>query len=221
MSDDIAGDWALPAHQNRSRAQRDRLLRAGMQVFAQKGFWQTHILDIAKASGCSVGSFYRRFRDKEALFFALQEYMHQRAHENIQAFFDDPICAEEPFTEMFERLMGNTVRAVRGISGYYRALYEMSLRGHPVWPRMRELEAYQGLRIAELATARGAAMPTNEIALSAQLVTRMVNGQIISVMLYGPGPYEPDDPRFVTELARICVDHLGLRDLPPRRGAPA
>src|SRR5690606_31129497 len=103
---------------------------AGLRVFAQKGFWQTHVLDIAEASGCSVGSFYRRFKDKEALFFALQEYMHQRAHDNIKTFFDDPACAEQPFTEVFERLMGNTLRAVRGISGYYRALYEMSLRGH-------------------------------------------------------------------------------------------
>lgn len=220
MSDDLAGGWALPAHQSRSRDQRDRLLRAGLQVFAQKGFWQTHVVDIAEASGCSVGSFYRRFKDKEALFFALQEYMHRRAHGNIQAFFDDPACAEEPFPELFQRLMGNTLRAVRGISGYYRALYEMSLRGHAVWPKMRELEAYQGRRIAELAVARGAAAPGEEIATSAQLVTRMVNGQIISVVLHGPGPYEPDDPRFVEELARICVDHLGLRTLPPA-GAPA
>jgi AcrR family transcriptional regulator len=217
MSDEIGGGWARPAHQHRSRDQRDRLLRAGMHVFAQKGFWQTHVVDIAKAAGCSVGSFYRRFEDKESLFFALQEFMHQRAHENIRAFFDDPARADETFTEMFERLMSNTLRAVRGISGYYRALYEMSLRGYPVWPRMRELEAYQGRRIAKLAAARGATMPAAELALSAQLITRMVNGQIISVVLHGPGPYEADDPRFVQELARICVGHLGLENLPPKR----
>ncbi len=217
MNDDLAGGWALPAHQSRSRDQRDRLLRAGLQVFAKKGFWQSHVLDIAEASGCSVGSFYRRFKDKEALFFALQEYMHQRAYDNIKLFFDDPTCAEKPFIDVFERLMENTLRAVRGISGYYRALYEMSLRGHPVWPRMRELEAYQGHRVAELAMLRGAQATQSEIASSAQLVTRMVNGQIISVVLYGPGPYEADDPRFVQELARIYVDHLNLRDLPPRR----
>lgn len=215
MSDERTGSWALPAHQDRSRAQRDRLLRAAERVFAEKGFWEAHVTDIAQAAECSVGSFYRRFKDKEALFFALQDYMHGRAHENIARFFDDPACLEQPFLEIFERLMVNTVRSVRGIAGYYRALYEMSLRGRSVWPRMRELEAYQAARIAELARRRGSPVPSADLALSAQLVTRMVNGQIISVVLYGAGPFGRDDPRLPRELARLCVEHLQLGELDP------
>ena len=42
----------------------------------------------------------------------------------------------------------------------------------------------------------------------------MVNGQIISVVLYGPGPFAHDDPRFPRELARLCIEHLGLNGLP-------
>ncbi|WP_334164251.1 TetR/AcrR family transcriptional regulator [Phenylobacterium sp.] len=215
MSDPKIDAWALPAHQTRSRDQRDRLLRAGERVFAQKGFWEAHVTDIAKAADCSVGSFYRRFKDKEALFFALQEYMHERAHENIQRFFDDPGCLQEPFPDLFERLMGNTIRAIRGIAGYYRALYEMSLRGHAVWPKMRELEEYQGARIAELALRRGVSRARPDLAMAAQFITRVVNGQIISVILYGAGPFAFDDPRFRRELARLCVDYLDLRDTPP------
>ena len=115
----------------------------------------------------------------------------------------------------FERLMANTLRSVRGIAGYYRALYEMSLRGRSVWPRMRELEAYQGARIAELARRRGSPIASAELALSAQLVTRMVNGQIISVVLYGAGPFGLDDPRLPRELARLIVEHLHLSELGP------
>lgn len=215
MSDESNERWALPAHQGRSRAQRDRLLQAAERVFATKGFWAAHVIDIAEAADCSVGSFYRRFKDKEALFFALQGYMHERARENIQRFFDAPMCREAPFTEVFERLMVNTIRSVRGIAGYYRALYEMSLRGHAVWPRMRELEAYQGGRIAELALARGASGSHEQLATSAQFITRVVNGQINSVVLYGAGPFAWDDPRLPRELARLCVEHLGLADLPP------
>jgi AcrR family transcriptional regulator len=218
MTDEFTGRWALPAHQSRSRDQRDRLLRAGERVFAQKGFWQAHVTDIAEAAECSVGSFYRRFKDKEALFFALQGYMHERAHDNIQTFFDDPACLQAPFEEIFEKLMRNTIRAVRGIAGYYRALYEMSLRGHEVWPKMRELEQYQGARIAELAVRRGAQASRADIAQAAQFITRIVNGQIISVILYGPGPYTHDDPRFARDLARVCVDHLRLQGLPADAG---
>ncbi len=214
MIDKPTPAWALPAHQDRSRAQRDRLLRAAERVFAQKGFWEAHVTDIALAADASVGSFYRRFKDKEALFFALQAYMHERAHENIRRFFDDPACLQRPFAEVFEQLMANTIRSVTGIAGYYRALYEMSLRGHDVWPRMRELEAYQAGRIADLALRRGAATPQSDLVLSAQFITRMVNGQIISVVLHGGGPFTHDDPCFPRELARLCVEHLGVKDLP-------
>jgi AcrR family transcriptional regulator len=48
-----AGDngWARPAYQQRSRQQRDRLLKAGERVFAESGFWQAHVADIAKRAG--------------------------------------------------------------------------------------------------------------------------------------------------------------------------
>ena len=220
MTDEPDERWARPAHQGRSRAQRDRLLRAAERVFATKGFWAAHVIDIAQAAECSVGSFYRRFKDKETLFFALQAYMHERARENIQRFFDAAEAADAPLAEIFERLMANTIRSVRGIAGYYRALYEMSLRGHAVWPLMRELEAYQGDRIAGLAMARGAAGSRAEIATRAQFITRVVNGQINSVVLYGAGPYDWDDPDFPRELARLVVEHLGLTDLSARHAEP-
>jgi len=213
MNDDqTSGAWALPAHQSRSREQRDRLLKAGERVFAEKGFWQAHVTDIAQAAECSVGSFYRRFKDKEGLFFALQEYMHAHAHENIRRFFDDPACLVEPYQVIFERLAGNTLRTVRGIAGYYRALYEMSLRGHAVWPKMRELEAYQGARIAEMVALRGGHSAKQDLVIAGQFITRTANGQINSVVLYGAGPFAADDPRLRKELASLYVEYLGLKD---------
>ena len=47
-------------------------LKAGERAFAEQGFWQTHVTDITRRAGCSVGGFYRRFHDKEAFFMALQ-----------------------------------------------------------------------------------------------------------------------------------------------------
>src|SRR5258708_26331476 len=114
---------ARPAYQQRSRQQRDRLLKAGERVFAESGFWQAHVADIAKRAGCSVGSFYRRFQDKEAFFFALQKDMAAHAEANIGKFFDDPACRTDPLIDVFRRLVRNTARTMRGIEGYYRALF--------------------------------------------------------------------------------------------------
>jgi AcrR family transcriptional regulator len=44
-----------PALQKRSRDKRDRLIKAGMTAFSDKGYEQTRIADIASEAGISVG----------------------------------------------------------------------------------------------------------------------------------------------------------------------
>ena len=80
-------DGVLPVNQARSRDARDRLLHAGERVFAKVGYDAAHVNDIAAAAGCSVGSFYRRFRDKEAFFKALHHRFTERNLENAARFF--------------------------------------------------------------------------------------------------------------------------------------
>src|SRR5687767_6000674 len=190
--------WTRPAYQNRSREQRDRLLKAGERAFAASGFWQTHITDIAKRAGCSVGSFYRRFEDKEAFFLALQSDMAARAEANIAKFFEDPEREGEALDELIIRLARNTARTMRGIEGYYRALFELSLRGQNVWPPMRRVEAIEAEFLVKLLKGRGLSVD-DKIQKRAHLAIRMMHGQIISTMLHGPGPWAADDPELHEE----------------------
>lgn len=217
---DVAPDaptaWARPAYQQRSRAQRDRLLKAGERVFAESGFWQAHVADIASRAGCSVGSFYRRFQDKEMFFFALQEDMAGRAEANIHKFFDDPSLAAEAPEEMLTRLARNTARTMKGIEGYYRALFELSLRGHDVWPSMRRLEQVEAECLVRLLRAQGLPAAAHKLE-AATLAVRMMHGQIISTLLHGPGPYKVDDPRLHRELGRMLFRYLFVGD--PEDGA--
>ena len=206
-ADDVA--WAKPAYQQRSRQQRDRLLKAGERVFAEKGFWQAHVADIAKRAGCSVGSFYRRFHDKDAFFLSLQTDMAAHGAANIAKFFDDPAALADPLDEVFIRLVGNSAKAMKGIEGYYRALFELSLRGHDVWPPMRQIEIIEAQRIIDLLRRRGLSVDDG-FQDRAHLAIRMMHGQIISAMLHGPGPFAAEDPRLHRELGLMLFRYLGL-----------
>lgn len=210
-------DWVLPAHQLRSREQRDRLLKAGERIFARDGFWGAHVTQIAELASCSVGSFYRRFKDKEALFFALQEDMAGHARRNIEKVFDDPDWLIRPLDEMFEQLIRNTARTIVRIQGYYRALYEMSLRGHQVWAPMRLLEEYQAERIAQMLAARGVKTDHPDFALAAATITRMINSLIISSVIHNTGPHKADDPAFHREMTMLLMRYLGIREASRRR----
>lgn len=208
--------WVRPAYQERSRQQRDRLLKAGERVFAEHGFWDAHVAQIARKAGCSVGSFYRRFHDKEALFLALQTEMAERAEVNIGRFFDDPTCRTESLKDIFTRLSRNTARTMKGIEGYYRALFELSLRGHDVWPPMRRLEVIEADHILALLRDRGV-LDAGADPKPAQLAVRMMHGLIISTMLHGPGPFSLEDPQLHHELACVVLRYLGVPEEKPAR----
>jgi AcrR family transcriptional regulator len=57
---------------------RERLLRAGAELFAEGGMQKALVADVAKRADVSVGAFYRYFRDKDELY-----------REIVQARFDE------------------------------------------------------------------------------------------------------------------------------------
>jgi AcrR family transcriptional regulator len=56
-------------------ARRNQILDAAAGVFAEKGFHQTTIRDIAKAAGIADGTIYNYFENKTGLLFSLFERM--------------------------------------------------------------------------------------------------------------------------------------------------
>jgi AcrR family transcriptional regulator len=62
-----------PARELRARGQatRNRLLDAGVEAFAAKGYHATRVDDVVKLARTSHGTFYLYFANKEALFGAL------------------------------------------------------------------------------------------------------------------------------------------------------
>jgi AcrR family transcriptional regulator len=60
---------------------RDSLLRAGRELFGQKGFGETSVDDLARAARVTTGALYHHFPTKTALFEAVFE----RAHGELMA----------------------------------------------------------------------------------------------------------------------------------------
>jgi len=201
--------WVLPTHQQRSRRNRDSLLKAGERVFATHGFGDAHVSEIARLAGCSIGSFYRRFKDKQALFLALQTAMYDQAHANIERFFAHPASDKASLTQIFFRLIENSATEAGKIKGYYRALFEISLRGAKVWDRMRELERCQAEHLRGLLVRRKLSVRPDFVpAVSATI--RMITGNQVSMFLHGPGPFEYNDHASNSEFTRILMNVAGV-----------
>ncbi len=63
---------------------RERILEAAEAVFSEKGFHETAIDEIVKASGTSKGSVYFYFSTKEEIFFALVDRILDRLASTIE-----------------------------------------------------------------------------------------------------------------------------------------
>jgi AcrR family transcriptional regulator len=207
--DDI--DGVLPANQARSRNARDRLLQAGERVFAKLGYDAAHVSDIAQAADCSVGSFYRRFRDKEAFFKALHQRFTERNIENSARFFSMPEWQDQPTSAMVRTLIGNTANIMRRNHGFFRALFQRSLAGAGAdyWPRMRAGTQRQGELLAEFLTARSEGV-RDGLVQDCIFVLRATDGAIVHRLL-NDGP-SLDDEAVIDSLSRMALNFLNIPD---------
>ena len=110
------------------QANREAILEAGRQVFAEIGFGAATVRDIIRGTDLASGTFYNYFPDKEAVFRALLEDSAERARQRVQearacatsleemiragylAYFS--FMAEDPVTFDLARRNAGTMRAL-------------------------------------------------------------------------------------------------------------
>ncbi len=68
-----------PPQQERSRRKRDSLLQAALALFAERGYEETSIEDIAHRAEVAVGGFYQHFASKRQLLLVLMDQLLQEA----------------------------------------------------------------------------------------------------------------------------------------------
>lgn len=206
-------DGVIPANQARSREAQARLLKAGEKVFAQKGYDEAHVSDIAAAADCSIGSFYRRFRDKEALFRALHLQFAQRIEQNMARFLAMPQWADTPTYEVLQTLVENTGRVIERHPGFFRALFQRTLAGagSTFIPALRAADDESGRRLAAFLRARGEGR-ADDLEEACIFGLRTVEAAIIHRSLRREITGEPAaTPFVVASLTEMLAGYLGVR----------
>ena len=81
MKKDSSKAGMRPTHQDRSARTLEALLTAGRETLVRNGWDGATISAVAQRAGVAVGSVYRRFADKEALFGAVYEEFYAASYE--------------------------------------------------------------------------------------------------------------------------------------------
>jgi len=77
-----------PPRQSRSQETLDRILDAAESVLDEKSFSEATLAEIVERAGVTVGAFYRRFPDKDALLHHLDERLFSEVHQMADDVLD-------------------------------------------------------------------------------------------------------------------------------------
>lgn len=140
-----------PPQQERSRRSLERILTAGADLLAERGYDGFAIAEVCSRAHVSAGALYGRFPSKDALILAIHEdVMRAMADEGADVFRDDAHWPEEGIADFVER-------AVRALLAHYERherLLKVFILRSAVDPAMRRQGAASIARVAEAFSAR-------------------------------------------------------------------
>jgi AcrR family transcriptional regulator len=197
---------ALPTKQARSRKTRDALIAAAWKLLHTHPWQVISINDLVKAAGCSVGAFYSRFADKEALFEALAtEWLELRREERASGFAS--LSGEADYAA---HAVMSTYQNLMRYQNFWRAALVKGANDPLFWAPFREL----GLRTIEMTVEcherRIGRKLTEEETQRIRFAFQMANGAINNGIVNRPGPLLPGTPEFEIQLVRGFKAASGL-----------
>src|SRR5437899_6683659 len=126
---DPASPPSLPdRRQRRSSEIRERLFRAALDVFAQKGFAETTVEDITEAADVGKGTFFNYFPSKDHILLAFSDMQLAKLEQSINGL----VASQQPLREFMRSLVLRMTEEPLRNPGMIRALLLGYLSSNPV-----------------------------------------------------------------------------------------
>ncbi len=109
-------------------AAREKILDAGLLLFARKGLAATGVTEIAREAGVSLGLLYHYYASKEELFSALVNMAVQGAKEALEGFSEDELDASGQIKKI-SRMVSGVLQRENKTAYYFLLLTQAGLTG--------------------------------------------------------------------------------------------
>ena len=194
-----AEDLPTAPQQQRSRRTRDALLKAGLALFAERGFEQTSIADIAHEANAAAGTFYQHFRSKRQLLLVLMDSLLRE----IEALNLD-LNSDQP-KEVLETALRTGLSADRTYAGAYRAWREVALSDAEVAKLDQEVERWTAKRV-EGALRSALSLPGARREVDIEMTARLLN--LLFWRVAEQPPSEEGDERILRTILHLFLHGL-------------
>ena len=170
--------------QRRSVETRERLFRAALKLFADKGFAETTVEDITNAADVGKGTFFNYFPSKEHILIAFSDMQLSKLQDTVDQMRDRP----EPMRSFFRSMTLRMTEEPAKAPDVVRAILQANLSSSSVRSVMRERNTRaEGLltQLVQIGQERGEFrrdLPALELA---QAFRQTVFGTLLMWSVYG------------------------------------
>ena len=207
--------WVREPQQDRSALTRAQLLDATEAILDKDGIDGLTITKVAKEAGCSVGSLYHHFQDKQTIVYAVLDRL---SHEVL-------LTAEEglklsrwegvSLMGVLEGYMRYSLKRAKRLPGVSQAQRVLALLDPAIEARMTESYAQVRSMILQLLKPRLGEInhPNPTLAIKVVLSTlRAALNQRSQSYVPGARPADPkqSDESFIQEMLRMSAAYLGI-----------
>jgi AcrR family transcriptional regulator len=202
-----------PPQQHRSQETLDRILDAAERVLDTKVFTEATLVEIMDAAGVTVGAFYRRFPDKDALLHLMDERFFAELYARGDAVLDPARWSDQPIADVVREFAREAIEIYRGRRGLLRSLLFRARLDPVIQERARNVNAHliESLHAVLLPRASEITHPDPRRAI--ELGFMVLVGALRETTLFGevwPTPSVVDSVDLVAELTRVYLGFLGV-----------
>lgn len=210
-----SSDGLRPPKQDRSRETLERILGATEELLGAKEFADISIGEIVEQAGSSVGAFYKRFENKEALLPHLMERILRNQNRAIHEHILDRDWTGKGLRERLGTLLTTSLMAGRQNGGLLRAIVvRQFLDPHSMSDReCEESERQFGLLVEWLGQcAEEIRHPNSELAVRMSLMMTVfaIHQRVLSPTSPRFDRVDVNDERFASELADAAWAYLTI-----------
>lgn len=204
---------AVPPKQQRSRETLDRLLDAAEAVIREEGISELTVVKVVKRAHSSVGAFYRRFPDRDALLFSIQERNHARAIQVYDAQMEMLRRRGAPLEETLRELFSLRARMVLQDAPLLHAFVVQEALMPLFQEEGRRFYAYCRSTVADILMSYRDEIAHPEPELAAEMVCRTWLALMEQTVLYGDSPFDSqarsgDPATLVAEYTKAMTAYL-------------
>ena len=202
---------AFPAKQQRSEQTHEKLLQSGLDLLRDGVFDDISIAQIAARAGCAVGSFYLRFRNKEAFFKFLIESISETLEADLHANLTPESIKELNLAQTVRHCVDHYVETNRQYESIIRAAVQYSINDSDDWQPVRD----NGLKLhdhyIELILSKSRKSNQEEVRQQLIVGLQIISGHLVNSITHPINRLPLHDPNLSYWLYEVVMHCLKVK----------